>query len=172
MNTKNNVAILLYYISNYEKCRVCSKVHWNKKYIVSLIWSLDVMSMLTDILEGNYNIENINLINSFIINNEGIMFQNAQCLLLTKNPLTIQEGMLLSEEEKEVVNLLITIISNCRTTIIKKSIGYKKRVASYLRALHNLPRSLMDDCSCSNQYISCETAMEYARAYLNELLIW
>ena len=166
MRKKNTIAELLYYISNYEKCRMDTTSHWSKKYVVSLTESLDVISMLLNTLIGRENDNTIDSINSFLNKNDGIIVSDAHSFVLEKCKTSSQEVIFLDDDEKSIVNLMVSIAGNCRHAVLAKKNDYKKLVSNSLRAFHNLPRALFDEHIGTIRGISCEEAMEYAQSYL------
>ena len=72
----STIAELLYVVSNFEKGRVKSSGIWNRKYIKSLKESLEIMSLLTNLLSENKEIskDEMRLLKEFIQKNKGIIF--------------------------------------------------------------------------------------------------
>ena len=70
------VAELLYVISNYEKGRVRSSGIWDRKYVESLNKSLEIKSLLTNLILENREIsqDEIHFLQVFIHENKGIIF--------------------------------------------------------------------------------------------------
>lgn len=165
MDNKNIVSEVIYYISNYEKSRVVSTLNWNRKFIASLLDSLDVLLKLTYILKGNKKEKAICSIDEYLVKQEGIIFQNSNEILLEKR-MDLSQAINLNIYEREVVDLMISIINDCCETIVEKRKNYKKIVANLMRALHNLPRALLNKKTNSILYISPETALEYSYYYL------
>ena len=170
MITKNSIAELIYYILNYEKGRISTSLFWKNKYVSELFYSLKTVSDLLDILtKKKIDSQKTNSIKAYIEKNKGIVFPEFSSIL-TENEFdgVFYGDNIFNEEEKEVIGLMASIINRCIETLDKKKKGYKKEISYLLKALHNLPRALVDSKLCSIQHISCENAMEYAKSYLKQ----
>ena len=76
MNNIYNFAELLYLISNFEKGRVTSSGIWGRKYVNSFKKSLDIMSLLLNLMSRTRNItqDDIHILKHFMQKNDGVIF--------------------------------------------------------------------------------------------------
>ena len=164
-------AELLYIVSSYEKGRVKTSGLWKRKYVESLKKSLEIMSLITNIISSNKEISHneMSCLKEFIYKNEGIMFigiSNVEVLFDKKNSIVFSPN-----DFKNTIVLMKCIIFEIKKLLCTKQKNYKSQISYLLRAFHNLPKVFLvsNYSSIFNleiQPIDEKVAFEYANSYL------
>ena len=172
MKNISALAEMLYVVSNFEKSRVKSSGFWNRKYVKSLEESLEVMTLLTNMIANSEDIskDKISFLQNFIYKNTGIIFSN----VLDNNILFEEENdfIFLLNNSQNVIKLMDGIIFEIKSLLCAKSKKYKLKISYLLRAFHNLPKVFIlrqsDKLfSFDIQPIDCQEAIQYANSYLS-----
>ena len=144
MKKNSTLGELLYIVSNYEKGRIKSFGLWHKKYVESLQNSLDIMIILTDLIDRGKNISEDEMLQlqKFIWKNRGTIFPNK----INFSPLFMDDNdvSLSSNNYKEVLKLISDIIFEIQTLLEVRTKKYKIKISYLLKALHNLPRVFLN----------------------------
>ncbi len=172
MKKKSAFAELLYVVSNFEKGRVKSSGIWNKKYVKSLESSIEIMTLLTNLISGNKEISQneIHFLQDFIHKNKGIIFNNEgniDVIFDDKNDFIPS-----SNDFEEPIKLMNYIIIEIKNLLRTKSKNYKIKISYLLKAFHNLPKVFLDpkDTRVFNldiHPIDQQEAVQYAFSYIS-----
>lgn len=166
------LAELLYVISNFEKGRVKSSGIWKRKYVKSLKNSVEIMSLLTNLISENREIsqDEISFLQCFIRENNDVIFldeENLISLFCEKNNLDFSPN-----EFEDITRLMNDIIFEIKNLLLTKEKCYKTKISYLLRAFHNLPKVFLDLSDekvfeHEIQPIAKQEAIEYALSYLS-----
>jgi len=166
------IAELLYIVSNFEKGRVKSCGVWKRKYVKSLKCSLEIMTLLTNLISSNKEIsqDEISCLQRFICENNGIIFSckgNIDALSDDNN-----DSKFSPHNFEDVINLMNDIILEIKTLLCAKPKNYKTKISYLLRAFHNLPRVFLDSSGVKvfeldAHSISGQEAIQCAISYLS-----
>ena len=168
MNNIYNFAELLYLISNFEKGRVKSSGIWGRKYVNSFKKSLDIMSLLLNLMSRTRKItqDDIHILKHFMQKNDGVIFNcdyKESSLVFDNNDLDYT-----SKEYRNVINMMNEIIFEINNLLCTRPTNYKLKISYLLRALHNLPRVFLNPnySKISISPIAPSEALEAANSYL------
>ena len=172
MKNISAIAELLYVVSVFEKGRLKSSVIWKRKYVRSLKKSLEVMTLLTDLLSRNKEIsqEEIDFLQEFLYENNGVIFPgrgNINAFWGNEN-----DFRFLSNDFEDIIKLMNGIMLEIKNLLCIKNKNYKIKIWYLLSAFHNLPRVFLDpkEAKVFNldiQPITCQEAVQYAFLYLS-----
>lgn len=176
MDKNTTLGAILCILSNWEKGRIPTHRFWRKKYINSLINSVNMMNYIISLLKtpGDLSYKYTIRVAEFIMENNKIFVPNKERMEIWKcdnyflsNYDSDVDVRILNLFEKSVVEISQLLSSK----IISIDIGAHKRIGQLLRAIHNLPRAYLDSSietvveQLSSQ-IPSSTAINYYMNYM------
>ena len=164
-------AEVLYIISTFEKGRVKSSNIWGRKYVESLKKSLEIMSLLVDLISKNAenSQEKMRCLQEFIHENNNIFPGEGNIEAFFTEP----KDFVFSYNNVGVVTTLMNdIILETQNLLCTKERKYKIKISDLLRGFHNLPRVFFDPSvttvfNLGIQPLTQQEAIQYAFSYLS-----